>query len=670
MSQRIVTADLDWQCIDGIDVPISKQFGDVYFSKDNGLLESRHVFLAGNDLAARFAALPDYGYFSVAETGFGTGLNILALWQLWQQHRPDNHSHLHAISVEKYPLTHADLTRALAAWPELAPLAEQLLAKYPRPLAGCHRLYFATERFSLDLWFGDAQTIFSNMHATKAIDAWFLDGFAPACNPDMWQEQVLDAIVSHSAEGTTFASFSVAGILKRGLSKHGITITRPRGFGHKREMLKAFWPTNADTETQIAPLTTVVSQPAHSPEQITGQRQIAVIGAGIAGLSCAWALAQRGHQVQIFDRIAPLSGASGNPLALLNPLFSQIESSTEQLMTAAWQYAMPYYVQFTAFQALSIDQIPQRHAEAYLALADQYPVGLLQHQSPDQLALDTTFDSLRLTQAGTVRPHELCAQILAHPNIKFDVATIDSIQQWQQHQHQSAEQYSENNQPQNAQAKKYQLKLKSTADHTTSLHPQQFDHVVLCCASASQQLIEKHPPLRSIRGQVSWLNNQMAPLSPKQAYSYGGYCMQLDAEHLILGASFHPDCEDTQVTLADHVHNYELIHNTFPNYAQQLALIDTWQGRASIRAQSLDYLPLLGKVALDTEIYTFSGLGSRGFLYAPLCSELLAALMLAEHSPVSQPLFNKLNVQRFIKQPRIKKPYYQGPYAQQKPPTT
>lgn len=115
-SNRIQTAELDWEFIDGIEVPISKQFGDVYFSKDNGLLETRHVFLNGNDLTERLANLQDFEYFSVGETGFGTGLNILALWQLWQQVRPNNHSHLHAISVEKFPLSKADLIRALNVW--------------------------------------------------------------------------------------------------------------------------------------------------------------------------------------------------------------------------------------------------------------------------------------------------------------------------------------------------------------------------------------------------------------------------------------------------------------------------------------------------------------------------------------------------------------------------
>ncbi|MDQ1208696.1 tRNA U34 5-methylaminomethyl-2-thiouridine-forming methyltransferase MnmC [Acinetobacter baylyi] len=143
MSSTIQTAILDWQCVDGIDIPVSRQFGDVYFSKDNGLLETRHVFLNGNNLTERLADLKPYQYFCVGETGFGTGLNILAVWQLWQQVRPDNHSHLHVISVEKFPLSKSDLERALRAWPDLIILAEQLIEQYPFPNCRLSSLKFS-----------------------------------------------------------------------------------------------------------------------------------------------------------------------------------------------------------------------------------------------------------------------------------------------------------------------------------------------------------------------------------------------------------------------------------------------------------------------------------------------------------------------------------------------
>ena len=627
MSSAIQTADLDWQLVDGIDVPVSKQFGDVYFSKDNGLLETRHVFLNGNDLSTRLENLQDFEYFSVGETGFGTGLNILALWQLWQQVRPNNHSHLHAISVEKFPLTKNDLTRALNAWPELSHLASQLIEQYPLPIAGCHRLSFPEERFSIDLWLGDAHDIFPIMQKSHAVNAWFLDGFAPSCNPDMWEENVLNNIVRLSGFGTTFASFSVAGVLKRGLKAHGIQISRPRGFGHKREMLKAIWINNAEESVLNLTEDQKKNDLIHSSQ--IKQRQIAIIGAGIAGLSSAWAFAQRGHKVMIYDQLAPLSGGSGNPLALLNPKLSPIEQSSDHLMTLAWQHALTHYKKFSAFRAIQVNQLALKNPNDLLDLADHYPTNILLKKSAERISPSTQFSALGLLQAGAIYPHALCEQILKHKNIQFIKAKVtkliqtDKVQVWQNEE------------------------LLNEADHA-----------IVCMARESKNLIENLPALKPIRGQVSWVNNKDCPLDMQEAYSYGGYCMQLNEKELILGASFYPNRDDEDVLLEDHVHNYNLIHSVFPQYAEKLPTVENWQGRASVRAQSQDYFPLVGKVSEQDEIYIFAGLGSKGFLFSPLCSEVLVAEILGETFPISNTLWKKLNVRRFEKKIKQKKPYF------------
>ena len=629
-SSKLQTAELDWEIVDDIEIPISKQFGDVYFSKDNGLLETRHVFLNGNDLTERLSQLHDYQYFCVGETGFGTGLNILTLWQLWQQVRLDNHSHLHVVSVEKFPLNKADLIRALNVWTELKPLAKKLIQQYPLPIAGCHRLSFPEERFSIDLWLGDAQDIFPTIPKTQTVNAWFLDGFAPSCNPDMWQANVLDHMVRLSDFGTTFASFSVAGVLKRGLKQHGIQISRPRGFGHKREMLKAIWLDTSQTETQSQDSETTIAAPPKS--ETSKQRKIAIIGAGIAGLSSAWAFAQRGHQVTIYEQNEPLSGASGNPLALLNPKLCPIEQAHEHLMTLSWQHALNFYPQFKAFRPIQVQQIALKNADELSGLVEQYPENVLTANTTLECFPETEFPSLTLHQAGAVSPHQLRDEILQHANIRIEKVKIS--------------------------------RLESTDSQVTLWQDQQIiaitDHAIVCCAKQSAELFENYPVLKPIRGQVSWVENSQRPLALDQAYSYGGYCMQLDTAQLILGASFYPNRDDAEVLTEDHVHNYELIHNVFPKYAQGLPSVDTWQGRASVRAQSLDYLPLVGKIQNFGQIYTFAGLGSKGFLFAPLCSEILAALILGELCPVPQSLLDKLNPQRFQKKLKVKKPYYSG----------
>ena len=471
------------------------------------------------------------------------------------------------------------------------------------------------------------------MAKTSSVNAWFLDGFAPACNPDIWEEQVLNHIVRLSGIGTTFSSFSVAGVLKRGLTQHGISISRPRGYKHKREMLKAIWLSAEPENTSDAVDTqSVLNQ--NQPDQVAytfKQRQIAIIGAGIAGLSSAWAFAERGHQVTLYDQSEPLAGGSGNPLALLNPKLCPIEQSHEHLMTLAWQHALQHYPKFQAFRPIQVHQLALKKAEDLLDLEQQYPAGLLTAETAANSALITEYPSLNLTEAGAVSPHQLKDQILAHPLIQFVQAKITQI-------------HPEHNELFNEQAQ--------------SLG--QFDHVIVCCARHTATFFEHYPVLKPIRGQVSWVENTAQPLALNQAYSYGGYCMQLDAQQLILGASFYPNRDDSDVLLEDHVHNYELIHSIFPHYAQSLPDVTTWQGRASVRAQSLDYFPVLGKMSEQTEIYSFAGLGSKGFLFAPLCSEILAAQILKEACPVPESLLQKLSPTRFQKKLKAKKPYFKA----------
>ena len=422
-------------------------------------------------------------------------------------------------------------------------------------------------------------------------------------------------------------------MLKRGLTQHGISISRPRGYKHKREMLKAIWLAAEPENTSDAVDTQSVlnqNQPDQVPHTFK-QRQIAIIGAGIAGLSSAWAFAERGHQVTLYDQSKPLAGGSGNPLALLNPKLCPIEQSHEHLMTLAWQHALQHYPKFQAFRPIQVHQLTLKKAEDLLDLEQQYPADLLTAETAADSALITEYPSLNLTEAGAVSPHQLKDQILAHPLIQFVQANITQI-------------HPEHNELFNEQAQ--------------SLG--QFDHVIVCCARHTAAFFEHYPVLKPIRGQVSWVENTAQPLALNQAYSYGGYCMQLDAQQLILGASFYPNRDDNDVLLEDHVHNYELIHSVFPDYAQSLPDVRTWQGRASVRAQSLDYFPVLGKMSEQTEIYSFAGLGSKGFLFAPLCSEILAAQILKEACPVPESLLQKLSPTRFHKKLKAKKPYFKA----------
>lgn len=655
MSKAIQTAELTWQCIDGIEIPISTQFGDIYFSKDNGLLESRHVYLEGNDLSTRLSELKAFEYFCVGELGFGTGLNVLALWQMWQTIRPNNQSHLHVVSFEKHPFTKQDFIRSLQAWPELAPLAEQLIRQYPAPISGGHRLQFSHERFSLDLWFGDALENLEQIPKQHPVNAWFLDGFSPALNPELWQENILTELVRLSEVGTTFSSFSVAGHLRRGLKQLGLNTSRPKGFAHKKEMLKAIFPmpeaTPSETQANLNPIKNRSKAEIDfenlelTQKTKTQQRQIAIIGAGIAGLSSAYALALRGHSVTIYDQSEPISGASGNPLALLNPRLNPIEKIDDHLMTVAWKFALSHYPKFKAFQPLAVNQFVLKNPEESVQLSQAYPNGIFNYKNIERIHSDqhlhTAFDALCFETAGTVQPEMFKNEVLAHPLIEFKKLAIDRIEQ--------------------IQAKIHLYSHQQPNPQSSHQLIQTVDHVIVCCALNSPQFFDYYPALKPNRGQVSWMNYADADFNSSLAHSYGGYCAQLNTKQLILGASFFPHRADDEVLLEDHQHNFDLFQLVFPQQAERLPPMHQWQGRASVRAQSLDYFPLVGQLDIASEIYTLSGLGSKGYLYAPLCAEILASNILNEFSPVSTAILKKINPRRFIKKVKPKKPYYQKP---------
>ncbi len=223
---------LDWK--DG--QPYSNRHSDVYFSADSGLQETRHVFLQGNRLAERFESLSAGESFCIGETGFGTGLNFLCARQLFEQVAPPGAS-LDFFSVEKFPLSDDELRAALALWPELHVQAETLLARWRRRVPGWNRWSFADGRVRLTLAIADVAEALPQLPEAY-VDAWFLDGFSPAKNPEMWSGTVLANIARASREGATLATYTSAGWVRHGLQQAGFAVERVLGFGRKREMVR------------------------------------------------------------------------------------------------------------------------------------------------------------------------------------------------------------------------------------------------------------------------------------------------------------------------------------------------------------------------------------------------------------------------------------------------
>jgi tRNA U34 5-methylaminomethyl-2-thiouridine-forming methyltransferase MnmC len=223
------TAIVTWRDAPGGRVPISAMFDDPYFSLDDGVAETRHVFLDGNDLPARFD-----GNLTVAELGFGTGLNLLVTWAAWAV--ADRRGSLHFTSFEAFPIAPDIMTTALAAFPELARLSAKLLQTWS-PGKGPTQL---APGLTLEVILGDARLTLPNW-AGRA-DAWFLDGFSPAKNPALWEPSLLDQVARHTVPGGTAATYSAAGHVRQSLAAAGFAVTRTPGYGRKRHMTHARMP--------------------------------------------------------------------------------------------------------------------------------------------------------------------------------------------------------------------------------------------------------------------------------------------------------------------------------------------------------------------------------------------------------------------------------------------
>jgi len=280
-------ADLNWS---RPQTPVATKFEDIYFSTDGGLDETRTVFLRGCGLPERWK---DTSVFTIAELGFGSGLNFLATWQKWAE-TAQSKQRLHFVSIEKFPFDREQLQRALSSWPELNDLSAQLLAQWPGRVKGMHRLNFGT--VTLTLIHADVIEAFDQLDGLKA-DAWFLDGFSPSGNPAMWSGEVMQHLASCCAAGARLATFSVAGSVRAALKDAGFTVRKMPGFGRKRHRLEADFPGQRPKDTQ--PIENAL-----------------IVGAGIAGRSLARALTARHIAFDIIDDHAH-PAASTNPAALV-----------------------------------------------------------------------------------------------------------------------------------------------------------------------------------------------------------------------------------------------------------------------------------------------------------------------------------------------------------------
>jgi tRNA 5-methylaminomethyl-2-thiouridine biosynthesis bifunctional protein len=656
--------------------PLSSIYGDFYFSRYDGLAESRYVFLDGNDLPKRFNALSSDNTqrtFTIAETGFGSGLNFLASWQLWREHPRGNHR-LHFISVEQHPLTLHDLTRTLTPWPELAPLTEQLTAQYPVFIGrGIQRLHFS-DNVSLTLITDDAnrglQSLLwpelSSAGVTRQprVNAWFLDGFSPSKNQAMWSEELFSTIASLSGPNTTAATFSAASVVKRGFKSAGFTVTIEPGYRKKREMVTAARESRPET---VAPACERASELYYqqATHRTSNELTALVIGAGLAGSHTARALAESGWHVTVLEQHTPASGGSGNPQGLLYARLSHRRETLPRFNLHALMYAQRHYQSFWRNQPSGGEQCgllqlanndKQAAAQRQVVTALHHPSALVQSVDAAEAShlsgVTLAQGGLYFPDCGWLDPRQLCAERLDHPNIKVHSNQyVHELKQIEGHWH----------------------ALTGTANSSSIGHAA---IAVVACAERSGQLSQLAPlPLKPIRGQISSLCTTAKSVKLKTALCAKGYLAPAHGGEHSLGATFNLGENNLALNPQDHQCNLEHLNELGEHVSAAFnhpTVNAVTGGRAAFRCTTPDYLPVVGPVpdypALKREcaalgrnakavietpasyhsgLYVNCGHGSRGLAYIPLCAQLLTDIINRECAPLDAPLAQALHPARF-----------------------
>ncbi|PRA66481.1 bifunctional tRNA (5-methylaminomethyl-2-thiouridine)(34)-methyltransferase MnmD/FAD-dependent 5-carboxymethylaminomethyl-2-thiouridine(34) oxidoreductase MnmC [Pseudomonas sp. MYb187] len=650
MTDVIHYAQIDW---DDQGRPHSRQFDDIYFSKDQSLEETRHVFIDQNDLRQRFSTLAPGQCLVIGETGFGTGLNFFCAWQLFVDcAAPD--ARLHFISVEKYPLSRTDLTRALALWPELAPFSAPLLAQYVAVHEGFQTFSFDQGRVQLTLMIGDALEQLPQLDAQ--VDAWFLDGFAPAKNPQMWTPELFTHVGRLSAANATLGTFTSTGWVRRGLIAVGFEMKRIPGIGKKWEILRGAF------RGQPAGLEVPTPAPWFSrPAPLPGPRHALVVGAGLAGCATAASLARRGWKVTVLERHAtPAAEASGNPQGVLYLKLSAHGTALSRLILSGFGYTRRLLeclqrgrdwdgcgVLQLAFDAKE-DQRQALLAEAF----DPQLLQRLEREHAEAVAgVTLASGGLFYPDGGWVHPPALCQAQLQHPNITLlthhqvlQLRKVDGLwQAWDSEKLLASA----------------PLAVLATAADIHRFEP---------CATL---------PLKRIRGQITRLPaTAQSQVLATVVCAEGYVAPPREGEHT-LGASFDFHNTDLTPTASEHIGNLALLEQISSDLAERLGAhhLDphTLQGRAAFRCTSPDYLPIVGPLAdrqpfdqhyavlakdarqiPDTPcpwlegLYVNSGHGSRGLITAPLSGELIAAWVDNAPLPVPRSVAEACHPNRFM----------------------
>lgn len=642
-------------------VPCSKQYDDPYFSLHNACEQSRYVFIQGNQLAQRWSQdCQHFQPFTIAELGFGFGVNFIISCQEWLKHRTQRH--LHYISFEKHPVRKQDLGTFHEKLNLLPELSLELIEYYPIGVEGSHRIHFTHQNITLTLIYGDALKYLqrSNFQA----HAWYLDGFSPNKNPQLWNKEIANQVFRLTLCGGTFATYSAASFVSHNFSSAGFMVEKQTGYNSKREML--IGTKNQSIKQEL--LAHKYKNWLNTKPQEYNNKSAIIVGAGMAGCLLSAALAKRGWKITLIDKNTSLaSEGSGNPNAILMPRLSIDHDIQSQLTLQGFLYSIYYFTQLSkttefGWQQSGAIQLPRDDAQWKRmqtifnnhCLPEELAIPVSQQQASHLAQCKLAKQGWHIPLAAYLTPSLLCDAVvkLYQSNITFISDTnIHNIEK-QNNQWVASDQHN---------------------------HSHYAEVVILANALSIDQYPQSHwCSLNPKRGQITYIPEAECNISLTKIICSDAYITPEIDSHLIVGATFVSDDQQTDIRQHEHEENLLKLSSMISSF--EFNNQTQFKGRAAIRAVSDDRLPVVGPVSIENDfyadykhaalgatnqlyptsaihrgLYVASGFGSRGLAWIPVCTEALACIINKEPSPIDNNLLQAIHPNRLLMKKMIQK---------------
>ena len=663
------------------------------------------MFLRGNHLPQRWKD-PKLASFTICELGFGTGLNFCWTWSRFLEIAHPR-ARLHYIACELYPLDKKDIIKALSIFPELGDKARLFIQSIPFFHPGMYELRFANGRICLSLYWGDSKEMLQNLSPSRKVDSWFLDGFSPAVNPEMWSKEIFFYMKKLSHDQSSFSSYSAASIVRKRLQQAGFEVHKTKGFGSKRDMITGHLKQNKPPPPPSLQTNKTSFVTAKHNNSLNTLDAI-VIGSGIAGSCIADSLAERGKIVLVIEREKQEGmGASSQETGIAHPLIHRQSTSKSRLSTAGFFYLLNYIQKLLSRHNKNLSlshcgvlqllpNIDQDHFIFYKDLCSRIDKDLVQYLSKEeskrQCGFSCSSDGLFFPQGIKVSIPKICKAALDHPNI-----TVQFCQ----------EAFSFHQEKRENKTISWNVR-----DKNKNLIASSSVLIFACAYDLLRFPLFENLPLKKVRGQTFDLSCQKEFDGLQCVVSYGGYIIPLDAEATlsqeraaeVKGRSFrigtvfeesnhdpNPIQEQNERMYAQLLERLHGLEDILPSKIgrdfskKESASFSFSKGRVGFRTSAPDHLPICGPVpdlsSLQEELiherrkgigkknfllrknallsreeslpnlqglFMSTAFGSHGLTFAPLCAEVVAAQVCKEVLPIEKDLAEAIAPQRFV----------------------